>query len=142
MAKGYWLCFYRSISNPDAVAEYAKLAGPAIQGGGGRFLGRGLPTKTFKGDYMLFHKGGSVNFPRKAHAAWFMTQYVRFGYLKALPDVKTIASNLILTDLYKEVAKEMKLSVPGDDMSAFTVKLDNAKFDPNKPDAYLKAHPI
>ncbi len=104
-------------------------------------LGGGLPTKTFKGDYMLFHKGGSVNFPRKAHAAWFMTQYVRFGYLKALPDVKTIASNLILTDLYKEVAKEMKFSVPGDDMSAFTVKLDNAKFDPNNPAAYLKAHP-
>ena len=37
MAKGYWICFYRSISNPDAVAEYAKLAGPAIQSGGGRF---------------------------------------------------------------------------------------------------------
>ena len=48
MAKGYWICFYRSISNPDAVAEYAKFAGPAIQGGGGRFLGRGLPTKTYE----------------------------------------------------------------------------------------------
>jgi uncharacterized protein (DUF1330 family) len=47
MAKGYWICFYRSISNPDKVAEYAKLAGPAIQGGG-RFLGRGLPTKTYE----------------------------------------------------------------------------------------------
>jgi len=48
MAKGYWICFYRSISNPDAIAEYAKLAGPAIQGGGGRFLGRGLPSKTYE----------------------------------------------------------------------------------------------
>ena len=48
MAKGYWICFYRSISNPDAVAEYAKLAGPAIQSGGGRFLGRGMPTKTYE----------------------------------------------------------------------------------------------
>lgn len=104
-------------------------------------LGGGLPNKTFKGNYMLFHKGGSVNFPRRAHAAWFMTQYVRFGYLPSLPDVKGIASKLILTDLYKEVAKEMKLSVPGDDLSAFTVKLDNAKFDPNNPAAYLKAHP-
>src|SRR5882762_2436290 len=46
MAKGYWICFYRSISNPDAIAEYAKLAGPAIQDGGGRFLARGLPAKT------------------------------------------------------------------------------------------------
>jgi len=48
MAKGYWICFYRSISNPDKIAEYAKLAGPAIQGGGGRFLGRGNPSKTYE----------------------------------------------------------------------------------------------
>jgi uncharacterized protein (DUF1330 family) len=48
MAKGYWVCFYRSISNPEAVAEYAKLAGPAIQGGGGRFLARGMPSKTYE----------------------------------------------------------------------------------------------
>src|ERR1700693_6131033 len=45
MAKGYWICFYRSISNPEAVAEYAKLAGPAIQSGGGRLLARGVPSK-------------------------------------------------------------------------------------------------
>ena len=48
MAKGYWICFYRSISNPDALAEYAKLAGPAIQGGGGKFLARGNPSKTYE----------------------------------------------------------------------------------------------
>ena len=48
MAKAYWICFYRSISNPAALAEYAKLAGPAIQSGGGRFLARGVPAKTFE----------------------------------------------------------------------------------------------
>lgn len=46
MAKGYWICFYRSISDPAALAEYARLAGPAIQSGGGRFLVRGAPAKT------------------------------------------------------------------------------------------------
>ena len=48
MAKAYWICFYRSISNPDAVAAYAKLAGPAIQAGGGRFLARGGVAKTYE----------------------------------------------------------------------------------------------
>ena len=48
MAKGYWICFYRSISNPAAIAEYAKLAGPAIQSGGGRVLARGVPAKTYE----------------------------------------------------------------------------------------------
>jgi uncharacterized protein (DUF1330 family) len=48
MAKAYWITFYHSISNPDAVAAYAKLAGPAIQAGGGRFLVRGMPSKTYE----------------------------------------------------------------------------------------------
>jgi len=46
MAKGYWIVLYRSVSNPTALAEYAKVAGPAIQAGGGRFLVRGTPVKT------------------------------------------------------------------------------------------------
>jgi len=48
MPKGYWICFYRSVSNPAALAEYAKLAGPAIQAGGGRFLARGGPAKVYE----------------------------------------------------------------------------------------------
>jgi uncharacterized protein (DUF1330 family) len=48
MAKAYWICFYRSISNPDALAAYAKLAGPAIQAGGGRFIARGGVVKTYE----------------------------------------------------------------------------------------------
>ena len=48
MAKGYWIAFYRSVKNPDALAEYAKVAAPAIQAGGGRFLVRGNPSKTYE----------------------------------------------------------------------------------------------
>ena len=48
MAKAYWIAFYRSVRNPEALAEYAKLAGPAIAAGGGRFLARGTPAKTYE----------------------------------------------------------------------------------------------
>jgi uncharacterized protein (DUF1330 family) len=48
MAKGYWVTFYRSVSNPAALAKYARLAGPAIQAGGGRFLTRGVAARTFE----------------------------------------------------------------------------------------------
>lgn len=48
MAKAYWIACYRSIKNPDALAAYAKLAGPAIQAAGGRFLVRGSPAKTYE----------------------------------------------------------------------------------------------
>ena len=45
MPKGYWITLYRSVSKPEALVEYARLAGPAIQAGGGRFLVRGTPAK-------------------------------------------------------------------------------------------------
>lgn len=48
MAKGYWVAFYRSISNPAALAAYAKQAGPAIEAGGGRFLARGAAVKAYE----------------------------------------------------------------------------------------------
>jgi uncharacterized protein (DUF1330 family) len=48
MAKAYWVACYRSISNPDALAEYAKLAGPAITAAGGRFLARGQAAKAYE----------------------------------------------------------------------------------------------
>jgi uncharacterized protein (DUF1330 family) len=45
MPKGYWITLYRSVSKPEALAEYARLALPAIQAGGGRLLVRGTPAK-------------------------------------------------------------------------------------------------
>jgi uncharacterized protein (DUF1330 family) len=45
MAKAYWFSIYRSVSKPEALAAYAKLAGPALTAAGGRFLARGAPSK-------------------------------------------------------------------------------------------------
>ncbi len=100
-------------------------------------LGKDLGEHQYTDDYMFFHRDGAVGLPRKAHAAWFMAQYVRFGYLKDLPDTRAIADRLILSDLYSEVAKEMNVAIPGDDFAPFTVNLDGAAFDPASPAAYL-----
>src|SRR6266853_356126 len=48
MAKAYWVSCYHSISNPDALAAYAKLAGPAISAAGGRFLARANAAKAYE----------------------------------------------------------------------------------------------
>ncbi len=45
MAKAYWVTAYRAIRDEQAFASYAKLAAPAIQAAGGRFLVRGLPSR-------------------------------------------------------------------------------------------------
>lgn len=44
MAKAYWISAYRAIHNPEALAAYAELAGPAIRAAGGKFLARGMPA--------------------------------------------------------------------------------------------------
>lgn len=48
MAKGYWVTFYKSISDAGALLEYAKLASVAIEAGGGKFLARGVPVKAYE----------------------------------------------------------------------------------------------
>jgi len=48
MPKAYWVATYRSVSNPDALAAYAKLSGPAVVAGGGRILVRGLPAHVYE----------------------------------------------------------------------------------------------
>ena len=49
MAKAYWVVCYRAVKDPDKLAAYAKLAGPAIQAAGGRYLVRGTPAKVYEG---------------------------------------------------------------------------------------------
>ncbi len=48
MAVAYWIACYREVSNPDKLAAYARLAGPAIEAGGGRFLARGKAARAYE----------------------------------------------------------------------------------------------
>ena len=52
MAKGYWINFFHSVSDPAKVEAYRKLAGPAMQAAGARFLVRGIPTKAYEAGLM------------------------------------------------------------------------------------------
>ncbi len=101
-------------------------------------LGCDQGMQIYTNDYMLFHKGGMVNYPRKSYAIWAMAQYVRFGMLKEAPDYKAIADKLVMQDLYKEVAASMKVKVPDDDMKPFSLTLDKTVFNPLNPAEYLK----
>lgn len=46
MAKGYWVVCYESVSNPAALGDYAKVAGPALEALGGRLIVGAKPAKT------------------------------------------------------------------------------------------------
>ena len=91
MAKSYMVVTYRSIGNPDALAAYAKIAGPAIQAAGGRFLVRGIPTKTY--EVGIKERTVVVEFPSVAQA---MAAYEGTGYAEAL---KALGKNAAVRDM-------------------------------------------
>jgi len=79
MPKAYMVTTYRSISKPDAVAAYAKLAGPAIAAAGGKFLVRGTPAKTYEAG--LDQRTVVVEFPSLQQA---LAAYEGPAYAEAL----------------------------------------------------------
>jgi nitrate/nitrite transport system substrate-binding protein len=98
-------------------------------------MGGGISEMTYTEDRMRFFRDGLVNAPRTSYALWFMAQYVRFGHLPSYPtDASALADEIILSDLYAEVAAEAGIEVPYDDMAPFEVKLDGATFDPSNPE--------
>lgn len=121
-------------------APYVNAPADVIEGRlmGDYNLGCNQGVEVYDKDYMLFYKGGTVNYPRKSYAIWAMAQFVRFGYLKEEPNYKAIADKLIMQDLYEEVAKSMKIKIPTDDMKPFSLTMDKTVFNPANPSAYLK----
>ena len=79
MPKGYWITTYRSIKNPEALAAYAKLAGSAMAAAGGKFLVRGMPSKTYENGQM--QRTVVIEFPSLAQA---LAAHETPGYQDAL----------------------------------------------------------
>lgn len=72
MAKTYWVATYRSVSNPDALAAYARLSGPAITAAGGRILARGMPAHVYEAGQQqrtVVIEFDSVEHARAAHGS-------------------------------------------------------------------------
>jgi uncharacterized protein (DUF1330 family) len=70
MSKAYWVSVYRSVSDPDKLAAYAKLSGPAIAAGGGRMLARGIPAQVYEAGVQqrtVIIEGDSVEQAKAAH---------------------------------------------------------------------------
>lgn len=70
MAKAYWVATYHAVRDPEAFAAYARLAGPALQAAGGKFLARGNPAQVYdngKPLRVVLIEFPSVEAARKAH---------------------------------------------------------------------------
>ena len=48
MSKAYTVVTYHEINDPDRLAKYAAVAGPAMLAAGGNFLARGMPDTVYE----------------------------------------------------------------------------------------------
>ncbi|MGB5960258.1 MAG: CmpA/NrtA family ABC transporter substrate-binding protein [Coleofasciculaceae cyanobacterium] len=105
--------------------------------------GRVIDDKTMAAYYWKDQKG-SVSYPYKSHDLWFITESVRWGFLpkETLGKAKGIIDKVNREDIWKAAAQE--LGVPAADIPTSTSRgieefFDGIKFDPEKPEEYLKS---
>src|SRR5437762_505352 len=90
--------------------------------------------------YMTFFDR-QTNFPVKSHGVWWLTQFRRWGMVKETPDYKGLVDRVHRPDIYRDVAKEMSIEVPREDMKKETL-FDGVPFDPAEPEKYVKAFAV
>jgi bicarbonate transport system substrate-binding protein len=105
--------------------------------------GRVIDDKKMAAYYWKDEKG-SVSYPYKSHDLWFITESIRWGFLpkETLANAKTIVDKVNREDIWKEAAKEA--GIPEADIPTSTSRgveefFDGVKFDPEKPEEYLKS---
>jgi uncharacterized protein (DUF1330 family) len=91
MTKAYWISAYRSINDTDALAAYAKLAGPSLTAAGGKFLARGIPAAVKENGQQ--ERTVLIEFENVAAA---LAAYNSPGYQEALV---ALGSNAVVRDI-------------------------------------------
>jgi nitrate/nitrite transport system substrate-binding protein len=109
----------------------------------GRMLGDydfGDGRKKKDPNYMIF-SSRNCNYPQPAYAAWWLSQFKRWGMVTGTPDYKGVAQQVMRTDIYEEAMKEIGYKHGGRDDKPFTL-FDGKTFDPKNPDKFATAHEI
>jgi nitrate/nitrite transport system substrate-binding protein len=109
----------------------------------GRMLGKydyGDGRKEHDPYYMTFFVR-NTNFPWKSHGIWWLSQFRRWGMVKEPPDYKGIVNQVLRPDIFREVAKEMGVETPREDLKKETL-FDGVTFDPANPEQYAKGFAV
>jgi nitrate/nitrite transport system substrate-binding protein len=90
--------------------------------------------------YMTFFDR-HTNFPQRSHGVWWLSQFRRWGMVKEPPDYKGLVERVHRSDIFREVAQEMGVETPREDMKKETL-FDGVTFDPADPEKYAKSFAI
>jgi nitrate/nitrite transport system substrate-binding protein len=103
-----------------------------------RILGRyqdGLGRSWTDARHMRFFDDGRVNFPYLSDGMWFLTQYRRWGLLRAHPDYLGVARRVNRIGLYREAAQALGVPLPASALRSSRL-LDGKVWDGSDPAAY------
>ncbi|QIR40816.1 ABC transporter substrate-binding protein [Tolypothrix sp. PCC 7910] len=109
--------------------------------------GRKIDDKTMAAYYWKDEKG-NVSYPYKSHDLWFITENVRWGFLPKDyianngAKAKELINKVNREDIWKEAAKELGIAaadIPTNTSRGVEEFFDGTKFDPEKPEEYIKS---
>lgn len=90
-------------------------------------------------NYMIF-SDRQANYPHQIYGKWWLSQFRRWGMVKAAPDYAGIAKRVLRSDIYLEAMKELGTSVAIQEQQQ--VPIYDGAFDGSDPEKYAKAFPI
>ncbi|MFT3925683.1 MAG: CmpA/NrtA family ABC transporter substrate-binding protein [Myxococcales bacterium] len=91
-------------------------------------------------NYMIF-SSRNCNYPQPKFAAWWLTQFRRWGMVDGTPDYKGISEQVMHTGIYEEAMKELGVTHGGRDDSPISL-FDGVTFDPARPDEYAMSFSV
>jgi nitrate/nitrite transport system substrate-binding protein len=101
-------------------------------------FGDGRPVERNSPHVMQFWKD-FASYPYKSHDTWFITEDIRWGALPSSTDTKKLVAEVNREDIWRDAAKAMGQPVPKSTSRGVEKFFDGITFDPNNPEAYLKA---
>lgn len=92
--------------------------------------------------YKMKFWADNASYPYKSHDIWFMTENIRWGNIPADTKVKELVDKVNREDIWKEAAKALGVpdaEIPKSSSRGVETFFDGVKFDPEKPEEYLKS---
>jgi len=89
--------------------------------------------------YMIY-SDRQCNYPHQIFAAWWLTQFRRWGMVKAAPDYTGITKRVMRSDIYLEAMKELGAAPKVTEAARIT--LFDGTFDGLDPEKYARSFPI
>ncbi len=92
-------------------------------------------------DLLMKFWNDSASYPFQSHDLWFLMEDMRWGYLPEDTDTKALIQAVNREDLWREAAKAIgqEAAIPKSTSRGIETFFDGVKFDPEKPEAYLKS---